>query len=128
MDVATVINSEEGIGHWYALTVSVGSRTPTGQAFTGTMKKDPLAAKIYADLDEPEKVKFRASWAVKRDFQFKTEKKMVRNSHMKSEIDAGEWLTELQLIKELGGHEHEEAYEEEAADRALEYQTQEDEA
>lgn len=102
----TVVNSEQGIEHWYSATANVSARSPIGQAFARAVKHDPYAAKIYAELDEPEKMRFRAAWAIKRDFEFKSETKLVRCKHAKADIDHGEWMTELQLMKELGGHEH----------------------
>lgn len=100
--LAMVLSSPEGLLHWACQGQDWGSRSHLSQSFFRAIKKQPKFQEMYKDMSEPLKKEFRATWGIKRDWNFTKEVKTIRSDYSKSEADAGEFMTQYQVAMALG--------------------------
>ena len=70
VQLSQVQASEEGILHYAMMGQDWGSRSNNSQCFQRAIRHRPGDKKIYMELDEKLRVEYRATWGLKRDFQF----------------------------------------------------------
>jgi hypothetical protein len=70
------------------------------------VRHHPEAQQLYNGLGDAHKARFRRTWALRKNFEYTKETRLVRTSHTSSSTDSGEYLTRLQLTIRLGGTEH----------------------
>ena len=85
------------------------------------MKKLTNLNDLYSDLADDEKLEFRKAYSVKKDFEFVDESRVERKSWSRETNEAGEFMTELQIYKLLGGDMPEEFARQEAKEQTATY-------
>ena len=70
VQLSEVQESKEGILHYAMMGQDWGSRSNNSQCFQRAIRHRPGDKKIYMELDEKLRVEYRATWGLKRDFQF----------------------------------------------------------
>ena len=70
VQLSQVQASEEGILHYAMMGQDWGSRSNNSQCFQRAIRHRPGDKKIYMDLDDKLRAEYRATWGLKRDFQF----------------------------------------------------------
>ena len=81
----------------------LGTRGALAQSMKRKMKKLTNLNDLYSDLADDEKLEFRKAYSVKKDFEFVEESRVERKSWSRETNEAGEFMTEIQIYKLLGG-------------------------
>lgn len=85
VQLATVEASPEGLTFWAWQGLDkqkmLGSRHPLSQRFGRQIEHDIKAKGIFKDLDEPLKLEFKSTWAVKKQLDFVSERKDTLSRH-----------------------------------------------
>ena len=97
-----VMSSPEGLAYWGTKDIDVGRNSGTTQAFRRALRSSPYWKENYPILLQAEAEEFKQSWAIKRDFTFTEEMRIVRMTLSESAEDIGEPLTKLQLLEAWG--------------------------
>jgi hypothetical protein len=107
VDLNTVQSSPEGIVHWSWLNLDknklLGSRCPVHQQFARAVKHVPGQQDMFANLDHPLQLEFKAAWCVKKDWDFTRETRVIETSHTEREGQQGELMNRSAIIDLLGG-------------------------
>ena len=101
--------SEESIELWACKNMDCKARGPMGNAVYRQLKKNDAAAETYRWLTDDLKLKFRQTWAMERNFNFISQKRLRSLTQTVKREEIGTWKSQLQLEVHFGGAEHEEA-------------------
>ena len=92
----------QGLAHWALVLQDNTMRGPIGQAFQRALKSNDVASRIYPWLPDTQKLQFRQSWALSKDWGFLKETRTVTNSQSRSTTDRGEMLPMVGIAAKLG--------------------------
>ncbi|CAJ1418507.1 unnamed protein product, partial [Effrenium voratum] len=76
---------------------------PIGNAMYRQFDKHPAARETYKWLSDDLKLRFRQTWALQRNFEFISKKRIRSISMVTSNQELGSWKNELQLEQYYGG-------------------------
>jgi hypothetical protein len=97
----------KGVTHfaWMGLDANdfLASRCALHQTHGRAIKHTPHGLAIWKDLDPRLQLEFKKCWAVTKTFEHTTERRVVKQSHIKTEGDQGVMMNEAQILRELGG-------------------------
>ena len=95
--------SPEGLDGWACVGLDVKARGPIGAAMYRQFEKQPAARETYKWLSDDLKLRFRQTWALQRNFEFISKKRIRSISVVTSNQELGSWKNELQLEHYYGG-------------------------
>ena len=109
VDHSVVEKSAEGADFWANHGLDNSARGPVGQQINRALQKHPQVKNVYKWLTDDLKKKFRMSWAVARDFDQVSKKRVRSIKQINKQTELGQWRSELQLQVHFGGVDHPEA-------------------
>eukprot|EP00435_Cladocopium_sp_Y103_P045967 s2022_g13.t1 len=98
-----LVNSDLGVEGWACHGMDCKARGPMGNQMYRQIKKNPKAAEAYKWLFDNLKLKFRQSWAMSRNFDFVSTKRIHTISTKTKQEEVGTWKNKLQLEAHYGG-------------------------
>ena len=81
----------------------MSAKSKIGQQLGRALAHNEAAHAIFGSLLTKDKIKFRQSWAMKRSFDFVSEKRIRSSTHRKSTDEVGEFLPLVTIADRLGG-------------------------
>ena len=101
--------SDEGIEGWACKGMDCKARGPMGNAVYRQLRKNDVASETYRWLTDDLKLRFRQTWALERDFNFISQKRVRSLTQAVKREEIGSWKSELQLQVHFGGADQPEA-------------------
>lgn len=102
-------DSAEGLEHWACVGIDCKARGWMGNAMYRQLRKFPEVQESYKWLFDDLKLKFRQTWAIDRNFEFISRKRVKSISTSTRQEEIGTWKNELQLQVHFGGTDQPEA-------------------
>lgn len=98
-----LVNSDLGVEGWACHGMDCKARGPMGNQMYRQIKKHPKASESYKWLFDNLKLKFRQSWAMHKNFDFISTKRIHTISTKTKQEEVGTWKNKLQLEAHYGG-------------------------
>jgi hypothetical protein len=97
-----VSRGAEGYPHWAMKDIDCTARSPIAQCLKRALKHHSHADKVYGDLLDYDKMKFRQSWALKKDWEFLSERREKTSAETHSTAETGEFLPQITIASRIG--------------------------